>query len=117
MTTVTRGKKYDLDVAALGGAFERLGAQSGALTDPFSELVRELGAEPYRYPIPFACSKECGGPIRLGDLFVQTSPDWKPLRRAHAACVAGRKGLEGSTPDEVVREVADRLLDKLGAAR
>lgn len=118
--TVTRGKQYDLDVAQARGAFARLGAgvrQAGALTERFSELFRELGAEPYLYPTPFACSKACGGPIRQGDLFIQTSPDWKPLERAHVACVAGRKGLEGDTPDDAVREVADRLLDELGAAR
>lgn len=63
-----------------------------ALTDAFSELVTELDAEPYRWPIPFACSAACGRPIRAGQPFVQTSSDWKPLERAHAACLVGRKG-------------------------
>jgi hypothetical protein len=31
----------------------------------------------------------------MGEMYVQTSPNLKPLTRAHAACVAGRKGSDG----------------------
>jgi hypothetical protein len=72
---------------------DQLGAVfHAALTDAFSELVTERGAEIYRWPIPFRCSAACGRPIRAGEPFGQTSKDWRPLERAHAACLAGRKG-------------------------
>lgn len=44
----------------------------------------------YLFPIPFRCSADCGDPIRQGQEFVQTSPDWKPLERAHAGCLRPR---------------------------
>jgi hypothetical protein len=66
-----------------------------SVTDPFSEPLHELpGVETYRYWIPFRCSRGCGASIRMGELYAQTSPDLRPLERAHAACIAGRKGTD-----------------------
>jgi hypothetical protein len=48
----------------------------------------------YRGTIPWHCSAGCGEPIRLGQMCVQTSPGLTPLERAHAACLAGRKGVD-----------------------
>jgi hypothetical protein len=74
-------------------------AFSAAFTESFSEWPE---VEAYRYPIPFRCSAECGRPVRIGELFIQTSPDLRPLTRAHAACVIGRKGIEPVEPQTVV---------------
>lgn len=63
------------------------------LTEMFTSVA---DASPYLYPIPFHCSKDCGQPVRMGEMFVQTSPDKGPLTRAHAACMLGRKGLDAT---------------------
>jgi hypothetical protein len=80
-------------------------AAAKALTEIMASAAEELrrfaaafGAKQYAYPIPFRCSAECGRPIRLGEQFVQTSKDWRPLERAHAACIVGRKGIEPAEP-------------------
>lgn len=46
------------------------------------------------YPFWFGwrCSMGCGQPIRLGGLFVDTSPSKASITKAHAVCLAGRKG-------------------------
>jgi hypothetical protein len=72
-------------------SFAAFGAAAEAAVS-FRELAVVLSAEMYRYPVPWRCSRDCGRSIRRGEMFVQTSKDRRPLTRAHAACVAGRKG-------------------------
>lgn len=52
-------------------------------------------AKPSLLIFGWRCSATCGKPIRFGDMCVTTSPDLKPWERAHAACLAGRKGADG----------------------
>jgi hypothetical protein len=109
-------KSADGGLADLGLAFAQLAGASRQA----AAVAKVLSAHPYRYRIPFHCSHECGGPIRLGEMFVQTSPDWKPLHRAQAACVAGRKGTDGEEARAGVdTAMVDELIDSLiaGAAR
>ncbi len=77
-------------------------------------LAMMLRAKRHVYPLPWRCSAECGRPIRQGDMYVQTSPGLRPLTRAHAACVAGRKG---SDPDhEAVGHMLANILADPAAA-
>lgn len=85
------GAFHDLADVVADGA-DNLGRFSAA----FSESLTERDVKPYPYRIPFHCSAECGRPIRPGDMCVQTSPGLRPLTRAHAACVAVRKGIEAT---------------------
>ena len=103
-------------LADLGLAFGQLAEASRQA----AAVAKVLSAAPYRYRIPFRCSRECGAPIRLGEMFVQTFPAWKPLHRAHAVCVAGREGTDGEEARTGVgTAIVDELVHSLtaGAAR
>jgi hypothetical protein len=88
------------------------GQADEALTGPgqsLGELLASSQVKQYRSLIGWHCSAECGGPIRLGDLYVQTSPGLRPLTRAHVACAAGRKGIPGAPiADEAVAAALGR---------
>jgi hypothetical protein len=76
-------------------AHARLAATAVEASLAVTAPTTRLRAKPYAYPILWHCSAECGEPFRLGQMYVQTSPDLKPLTRAHASCIAGRKGSDG----------------------
>ena len=93
-------------------------AEAAVLEAQLSEVLSDLDraraelaalpgkAKPYTLFVNWRCSARCGQPIRLGDMCVTTSEGFKPWERAHAACVAGRKGSdENRPPAEAIAEV------------
>lgn len=63
-----------------------------------NELAKK--AKPYLLIVGWKCSMACGKPIQFGQMCVTTSKDLKPWERAHAACVAVRKGADSTRTED-----------------